>query len=74
MPYLNLTEIAFLMRVTPQTIRKWNKSTDAQCVLTIQHFLSLLIGGLTLRTCNILNYQDGSTCTATLPSTLTNVY
>lgn len=69
MPYLNLTETAFMLRVAPQTIRKW-VSINGRTQLPHNPSFPKPVrrGRLTFRTCDILNYQDDSDSTETLPS------
>lgn len=69
MPYLNLEETAFLLRVAPQTIRKWvSKNGRTQRPYNPAFPKPVRRGRLTFRTCDILNYQDFSESSDTFPS------
>lgn len=69
MPCLNLDETAFLLRVAPQTIRKWvSINGRTQCPHNPAFPEPVRRGRLTFRTCDILTYRDGKASKDTFPS------
>lgn len=70
MPYLNLTETALLLRVAPQTIRKW-VSVNGRTKRPHNPAFPVPVrrSRLTFRTCDIMSYrEDSAASTDTLPS------
>lgn len=69
MPYLNLAETALLLRVAPQTIRKW-VSVNGRTKRPYNPAFPQPVrrSRLTFRTRDVLNYQEGNVSTETFPS------
>jgi hypothetical protein len=73
MPYLSLEEAALLLRVAPQTIRKWvsvNRRTQRPHNPAFP--VPVRRSRLTFRTCDILRYHEDCARTETLSSPLTH--
>ncbi len=73
MPYLNLDEAALLLRVAPQTIRKW-VSVNGRTKRPHNPAFPVPVrrSRLTFRTCDILRYHEDSASTETFSSQLTH--
>lgn len=69
MPYLNLAETALLLRVAPQTIRKWvSVNGRTQRPYNPAFPQPVRRSRLTFRTCDVMRYHEDSASTDTLPS------
>lgn len=69
MPYLSLDEAALLLRVSPQTIRKWvSVNGRTQRPHNPAFPVPVRRSRLTFRTCDIMRYHEDSASTDTLPS------
>ena len=69
LPYLNLAETALLLRVAPQTIRKWvSVNGRTQRPYNPAFPKPIRRTRLTFRTSDVLNYREGSASTETFPS------
>jgi len=69
MPYLSLDEAALILRVSPQTIRKW-VSVNGRTKRPHNPAFPVPVrrSRLTFRTCDILSYLEDNTRSETLPS------
>ena len=71
MPYLNLNEAAMLLRVAPQTIRKWvSVNGRTQRPHNPAFPVPVRRSRLTFRTCDIMRYHEERANTDTVPSPL----
>jgi len=69
MPYLNLAETALLLRVAPQTIRKWvSVNGRTQRPYNPAFPQPVRRSRLTFRTCDVMRYHEDRASTDTLPS------
>lgn len=69
MPYLNLAETALLLRVAPQTIRKWvSVNGRTQRPYNPAFPKPVRRSRLTFRTCDVMRYHEDNASTDTLPS------
>lgn len=69
LPYLSLDEAALLLRVAPQTIRKW-VSVNGRTKRPHNPAFPVPVrrSRLIFRTCDIMRYHEDSASTDTLPS------